>query len=44
VDKVGTHRPDDLEGAKTTGHGIFTHNLIKIAALTTKNEIRGRAT
>jgi IS5 family transposase len=28
-------RLDDLEGAKTwTGQGIFTHNLIKIAALT----------
>jgi IS5 family transposase len=28
-------RFDDLEGAKTwTGQGIFTHNLIKIAALT----------
>jgi IS5 family transposase len=28
-------RLDDLEGAKTwTGQGVFTHNLIKIAALT----------
>ena len=28
-------RVDSLEGAKTwTGQGIFTHNLIKIAALT----------
>ena len=28
-------RLDDLEGARTwTGQGIFTHNLIKIAALT----------
>ena len=33
--RLGPHPLDSLQGAKTwTGQGIFTHNLIKIAALT----------